>query len=122
MASVLRATLPRRNNYAPVNYSDLLEEGRAFGVITRKQLRRLILKHRRSVISADRGPFDTRSAKAMRAELGDHAFNDFSRRQLFWTWEGLFRLAMECEYGERYVEYLQAQNAPSTSLERTRGT
>ena len=105
IAATLRATLPRRNNYKPTNYVELLEELAHFDVHTRKQFRALMLRHRRKIIAADRGPFDPRSATAMRSELGDSAFADYVRRQRFWTWEGLTRLALECEFGARYDDY-----------------
>src|SRR5262245_50615749 len=91
VASTFRATLPGRNNYRPPNYPELLEEFAHFGIHKRGQLRKLMLRHRREVIAADRGPFDPRSVAAYRAELGDAVFSDYVRRQIFWTWEGLAR-------------------------------
>ncbi len=110
IASTLKATLPRRNNYAPINYAELLQELDHFGVRSRMQFRGLMLRHRRSVIAADRGPFEPRSVVAMRAELGDGVFSDYVRRQIFWTWEGLTREAMRLEFGERYAHYLRQRS------------
>ena len=108
--SALKATLPRRNNYAPTNYAELLEELASLGIHTRRQFRSLMLRHRRAVISADRGQFDPRSMAAMRAELGDQVFADVVRRQIFWTWGGLARLVMEREFGDRYAQHLRERS------------
>ena len=102
---VLRATLPRANNYRPANYPELLGDLTHFGIRTGAQFRRLMLRHRRTLLEIDRKPFDATNQRIQREELGVAEYLRLSRRNLFFTWEGLTRLARELEFRDAYEEF-----------------
>jgi hypothetical protein len=102
MARTLRRTLPRRNRIGVIDYAGLLSEARYFGVLTNAQFRRLMLKHRRALINADREPLTPQMEKLYRADLGDALVSDSLRRHYWFSWEALTRLALEFEFGDRY--------------------
>jgi hypothetical protein len=102
MARILRRTMPRRNNVGIINYAGLLDEARLFGVLTNGQFRKLMLKHRRALIELDREPLTPQMERIFRSEDGDAHVADRLRRQFWFSWEALTRLALEFEFGEKY--------------------
>jgi len=107
LAATLRRVLPRRNNVGVIKFSELLEEAHHFNVSTNREFRRLMLRHRRAVIAGDREPLSPRDEKIYRSEHGNQYVNERLRRQYWFTWEGLTRLAFEMEFGERYADYVR---------------
>jgi hypothetical protein len=105
MALTLRRTLPRRNRVGKIDYAALLQEALYFGVLTNGQFRNLMLRHRRALIEADREPLTPQLEKLYRADLGAAVVADSLRRQYWFSWEALTRLALEFEFGDRYCAY-----------------
>jgi len=105
LARALRDLLPRRNEFGTINYRELIEELQAFDVTNLRQLRRLILRHRREAIRIDREPFDELNAKIQRKELGEETFLNLNRRKIFFNLEGLVRIILELNFGDRYREF-----------------
>jgi hypothetical protein len=93
MRAELRRTLPRRNDFGLINYPALMGEAQHFGLKTRAQFRRLLLRHRRALIEADREPLDAVHQRIFRSEMGAAQFLDLIRRQRWFSWEALTRLA-----------------------------
>jgi hypothetical protein len=102
MARILRRTMPKRNEVGIINYPDLLAEARLFGVLSYGQFRKLMLKHRRALLEADREPLTPQLERIYRSDWGDAQVSDRLRRQYWFSWEALTRLALEYEFGERY--------------------
>jgi hypothetical protein len=102
MARILRRTAPKRNNVGIINYPSLLAEAQRFGVLTNGQFRKLMLKHRRALLEADREPLTPQMERIYRADDGDADVSDRLRRQYWFSWEALTRFALEYEFGERY--------------------
>ena len=61
-----------------------------------------MLKHRRTLIEADREPLSPQMERIFRSEDGDAHVADRLRRQYWFSWEALTRLALEFEFGEKY--------------------
>lgn len=103
----LRAFFPRKNDYyqSETGYKEELEELIFFGIVTVKDLRILLKRHRRRVMEIDKSPMNKWHQEFYRRELGADAFNDFMRRQYWFAYPGLLRLVLELEFGERYEEY-----------------
>jgi len=114
MARILRRTLPKRNKVGIINYAGLLEEARLFGVLTNGQFRKLILKHRRALIEADREPLTPQMERIFRSEDGDAHVADRLRRQYWFSWEALTRLALEFEFGEKYRAFADHRDGLTT--------
>jgi len=109
LASDLSKLLPRANQYCKVDYLELLNDLRAFGVTTRADLRSLLLRHRREMLRIEREPLDRVNTKIQRQELGEVAFLEIQRRGVFFGPAGLLRLVLELEHGELFREYMSKQ-------------
>jgi|SRR5687768_18349623 len=103
--NILRGTLPRKNDFSAISYGELLDECLRFGIDTRAKFRRLMLRHRRSLISIDQEPLDDVHVRIYRAEFGDAEFADLMRRSRWFTWAALTRFALELEFGDAYREF-----------------
>jgi anti-sigma factor RsiW len=108
MRAELRRTLPRRNAFGVT--PALMDEARRFGVNTRAQFRGLLLRHRRALIEADREPLDDVNQRMFRSEMGAARFLDLIRRQRWFSWEALTRLALEFEFGDEYRRFVNARD------------
>lgn len=115
--NVLRRTLPRRNRFGPINYEELLDEAVRFGIRTRGEFRRLMLRHRRAIIEIDREPLDALHQHIYRSEMGNHAFYDLIRRQRWFSWEAMTRHALELEFGEAYRRFATIRDRPPAEEE-----
>jgi hypothetical protein len=102
MARTLRRTMPRRSCVGVIVYAGLLDETRFFGVVTNRQFRKLMLRHRRALIEADREPLTSKMEGIFRREWGDALVADRLRRQYWYNWEALTRLALEFEFEDEY--------------------
>ena len=89
MAGVLRRTMPRKNGMGAVDYAGLIEEAQIFGVLSNRQFRKLMLKHRRALLEADREPLSPQMENIYRNEWGDSLVTDRLRRQYWFGWEAL---------------------------------
>lgn len=103
----LRSLFPRVNDYAPSEsgYTEELKELFDFGIKTNKQLRLLLKKHRKQIISIDHSPIDAFHQKLYADEMGAKKFNDHMRRQYWFAYSGFLRIALELEFGEKYELY-----------------
>ena len=117
MRAELRRALPRRNDFGVINYPALMDEARRFGVNTRAQFRRLLLRHRRALIESDREPLDALNERIFRSEMGDEKFFDLIRRQRWFSWEAMTRIALELEFGDDYRRFADQRDKLLTPLE-----
>ncbi len=108
----LRATFPKKNDYAPseTGYTEELSELVHFGILCVKDLRLLLNKHRKKVLEIDRSPMDQWHQHMYSSEMGAEKFNDFIRRQYWFAYPGLLRLALELEFGEAYEAFADARD------------
>jgi hypothetical protein len=110
MALEMARVLPMRNNFGIINFAELLSEVEAFGVATRGQLRKLLLKHRKELLRIDRDPIDEIHVRIYSEQYGRERVVDLLRRQLWFSWEGLMRIALELEFGEAYAEFARIRD------------
>ena len=109
----LRCLFPKVNDYAPSDsgYSEELGELRDFGINTNKQLRLLLKKHRKQIITIDRSPIDAYHQKMYAEEMGAEKFNDHMRKQYWFAYPGFLRIALELEFGEKYELYANERDS-----------
>jgi hypothetical protein len=105
-----------------IDYEGLLNELRKFGIFTNGQFRKLMLKHRRALIVADREPLTPQMERIFREEWGDDLVADRLRRQYWYSWEALTRLALEFEFGERYRQFADHRDGLPTDTSDPRAT
>jgi hypothetical protein len=113
LGMAFRRLLPARNDHCAVNYPELLEELQYFGVRTKGAFRRLVLRNIREAVRIDREPLDLINARIYRNELGEEKFRFLERRRIFFGWEGLTRVILELEFGDRYREFASRRDAPT---------
>lgn len=91
--------------------ASLIAEAERFGVVTTKQFRRLLLRHRRALIEADRSALaDVSYMNSLREDLGSRAVSEMQRRQRCFGWEALVRTAYELEFGEAYEKFARERD------------
>lgn len=102
----LRAVLPRLNDYAKseTGYQEELQELHDFGVCSNKQLRLLLKKHRRKLISIDKSPMDIAHRRMYKEEMRE-MFDYLARRNIWFAYPALLRIALELEFGSKYEDY-----------------
>jgi hypothetical protein len=105
LTSAFHSLLPRKNNFATVNYSQAACGTAAFRCVQRRQLRKLVVKNIRAAVRIDREPLDAMNARIYRNDLGSEQYRFLERRQIFFAWEGLMRVILELEVGDRYREF-----------------
>ena len=71
-----------------------------------------MLKHRPALLEADREPSSPQMEKIYRSEWGDSLVADRLRRQYWFGWEALTRLALELEFGAKYRTFREQRDGP----------
>jgi hypothetical protein len=102
---VLCRLLPRASNYRSDNYDELLGELRHFGVLTKRQLRSLVLKYRHEAMRIDRAPLDALNLRIFRKEWGDTEVAERLRTGTWFTWAGLIHIILELKFGDSYRQF-----------------
>jgi hypothetical protein len=103
--ALMRRLFPKENDHSSFDGAELVQEFHYFGVHTRKQARRLLKRHRRSVIDIDREPFDELNERIFSTEFGEARMWDFKRRRAWFTYAGLARIALELEFEDAYRRF-----------------
>ena len=111
IAAVVEDILPRRGDFPPIDYDELLGECAALGIRTHGQFRSLMLKYRRRLLAVDREPLAATELKIFRDEWGPAIVADRIRRQSWFNWAGSVRLALTWEFGDAYDEYSRRRDA-----------
>ncbi|WP_339409624.1 hypothetical protein [Pseudomonas sp. EA_35y_Pfl2_R5] len=108
----LRAAFPKKNDFSPseTRYEEELSELIHFGVLCVRDLRGLLNKHRKRILEIDRSPMDQVHQRMYAKEMGIEKFNDFLRRQYWFAYPGLLRLALELEFGDAYEAFANARD------------
>ena len=108
----LTAAFPKKNDYSPseTDYGEELSELIHFGIVSVKDLRILLQKHRKKILEIDRSPMDQVHQRMYAKEMGAAKFNDFVRRQYWFAYPGLLRLALELEFGEAYESFANVRD------------
>jgi CBS domain-containing protein len=101
----LARILPKKNRYGQINAAELVDEARDFGIVTRGAFRKLMLRHRKTLLEIDRAPLDSLHERIFAEDYGAEIVREFQRRQYWFSWEGLVRTAFELEFGEAYERY-----------------
>jgi hypothetical protein len=103
---VVRQLFSKANDYGPFAGEQLVGELNRLGIVSRKQARLLLKKHRRVLIQIDRQPVDAVNERIYSEEPGG---NDFIRKwkgmKVWYAYPALVRLALELEFGEEYEKF-----------------
>ena len=100
---------------------EVLNELNEFSITTKIQLRLLLKKHRRQLIAIDKEPLDKVHQRLYREDLGDEEYLDAIRRQYWFCYPALVRMAMEIEFGDEYEQFANERDRVQASSGTTRG-
>ena len=116
--SVMSKIFPRRNDYGDASFEELVPELSAVGIRKVGDFRRLMLKHRLPLLRGDRdrlAPWEQRNYSEM---FGEAFVKDAVRRQYWFAFPALVRIAVEMEFGEG-AEAGTPSAAPNNSFKPT---
>ncbi len=109
--AVLKSLLPEKNDFSKSDYKEELEELIFFNIRTVNDLRALIKKHLKRLIEIDEEPIDPYHQKLWAEELGEEAVQDRLRNKYWFAYPGLLRIALELEFGEKYIEFANKRDS-----------
>lgn len=101
----MRAIFPKRNDYGEASFEELVPELARLGIRTTGSFRNLMTKHRRKLLRIDRDrllPFEERQ---FAEDFGAAFVKDALRRQYWFAYPALVRIAAELEFGEEATIY-----------------
>jgi len=105
---VLKEILPERNNFYPCSYSEEFEELMAFGIDSTEKLATLLNKHLVAIMEEDSTvevAEDEATYDYYCEELGKEVVEERIEGGYWFSWPALLRLALEAEFGEKYIAY-----------------
>jgi len=106
---------PRRNDYGEGSFEELVPELARFGITTVGKFRRLMLKHRKELLRIDRDRLSPMEQREYAGWWGASFVADAVRRQYWFAYPALVRVAAELEFGEAAAVY-ENQNEPGDDL------
>jgi hypothetical protein len=113
---MMRQLFSKANDYGPLAGDELVAELSRFGVLSRKQARVLLKKHRRALIEIDREPVDTVTERIYAKESGDDFIRMWRKTRVWYAYPALVRLALELEFGEEYQQFANQRDSAAQVL------
>ena len=102
----IKAILPERNNFYPCSYREEYEELLEFGIDSIEKLKNLLNSHFDAIMKLDSEvEVDDTTFDYFCEELGKKVVEERLENRYWYSWPALIRLALEEEFGEKYVEY-----------------
>ena len=108
---IMRSLFPRRNDFGSASFEELVPELSRLGISTTGQFSRLMKHHRRALRKIDLSRMDRWNIKFYEREFGEEQVRDCLRRQYWFAYPGLVRIAAELEFGEEQAAAAQAPEA-----------
>ena len=106
LQKVMRSLFPRKNdNASKEDLEEVFEELKDFSIFSKLQVRLFLKKYRRKLLQIDKEPLDSCHQKLYREDLGDQEYFDATRRQCWFSYPALIRIAMEIELGDKYEDF-----------------
>jgi len=106
---VVRPIFRRRNDYSEATLDELPAELRRFGILTVKDLRLLMKKHRRALLSDENVRMSRAETLWLKQEINLAGLNAFAGKSWF-SFAGLVRQAMELKFGEDAVVHVSERD------------
>lgn len=103
---VLKKHFPKQNDFYPCSYSEEFEELIAFGIDSAEKLEDMISRHADAVMAEDSAvEVDEATYEYFCEELGKAVVDERLEKGFWYSYPALMRLALEEEFGEKYIEY-----------------
>ena len=102
---VMSRLFPKKNDYGEASFDELVPELARFGVTSVGDLKRLMTRHRRTLLRFDRSRLSVWDRRNAVEEYGEVFVTDTIRRQYWFAYPALVRTAVEFEFGEAAAIY-----------------
>ena len=103
LQKIMHSLFPKRNDCSSLtDLEELVAELFHFSITTKLQVRLFLKKYRRQLLCIDKESLDPCHQRLYREELGDDVYLDAIRRQYWFCYPGLIRIALEIEFGDIY--------------------
>ncbi len=90
---------PKKNDYGTASFDELVPELAALGIRTLGEFKGLMKKHRRQLIAIDRDRLCSHEQSFYAESFGKEFVKDALRRQYWFAYPALVRIAAEIEFG-----------------------
>lgn len=100
LRKTMLSLFPKRHCYGDLAFHELAQELGAQGITSRAKFSGLIKRHRRSLLDIDRSRLAPWEERFFCEEFGEEFVKDALRRQYWFAFPALIRIAMELEFGE----------------------
>jgi hypothetical protein len=97
---IMARIFPRKNDYGDASFDELVPELAQFGICTTGKFRRMMTKHRKTLLRIDRDPLAPWEERHFAEDHGASFVKDAVRRQFWFAYPALVRTAAELEFGE----------------------
>ncbi len=106
LSKLMRQLFPKKNDCSTKeDLKETISELKKFGVVSKKDLRLFLKKHRKWLIEIDQEPMDSCHHKLYREDLGDKVYLDCIKRQYWFCYPAFIRNALEKEFGAGYEQF-----------------
>ncbi len=96
----MAGVFPKRNDYGTASFEELVPELARFGITTVGRFRRLMVRHRKALLRVDRDRLAPWEERFFAEDFGEQFVKDAVRRQYWFAYPALVRIAAEMEFGE----------------------
>lgn len=100
LRKTMLSLFPKRHDYGDLAFDELAKELAAHGITSRARFSRLMKKHRRSLVDIDRSRLSCWEIRFFCEEFGEAFVKDALRRQYWFAFPALVRIAVKLEFGE----------------------
>lgn len=102
---VMSRHFPKKNDYGGTSFDELVAELAHFGITSVGDFKRLMTRHRQTLLRLDRSRLSVWERRDAMAEYGRAFVTDAIRRQYWFAYPALVRTAAEFEFGEAAAVY-----------------
>lgn len=117
---IMGRLFPKRNDYGSAGpegaamFAELVPELARFGITTRGKFQALMTHYRRKLLRVDRDPFSPWERRMFAEERGEAVMRDAERRQYWFAYPALVRIAAQMRFGEAAAVWAE-ETPPPTS-------
>ncbi len=98
---IMTRTFPKRNDYGTSDFDELVPELQRVGICTCGKFRSFMTSLRRQLLKIDRDPLAAWEIRHLSESFGETFVKDAVRRQYWFAFSALVRVAIVIRYGEQ---------------------
>ncbi|WP_456461681.1 hypothetical protein [Reichenbachiella sp.] len=101
----LSKTFPKQNDFGESDYIEELKELLFFGIETKEELEKLLLKHKNNILTIDREPLDEQHVKWYNQDPSIDNLENKVENNYWFALPALLRISLELEFGDEYEKF-----------------